>query len=536
MKKTLALFLAALLLSLPADAQRRKKSHFDTLPALGRISEVFSLIEGSYVDEPNADKLSEEAVRQMLRSLDPHSIYIPAKEVDRTNESLRGNFVGVGIMFAIVSDTISISDIIETGPADKAGMQRGDKIIRIDGAPATGDSINNNFVFKRLRGTKGTGVDVQVLRYADTLTFHLKRDDVPIRSIDSYFMVDDTIGYIRLLRFARNSLDEFRHAVKELKNEGMTCLILDLRGNGGGYLETACALSNEFISPRRLLVYQQGRAQKRQDFRSSFVGSFRKGRLAVLIDESSASASEIVSGAVQDWDRGVIIGRRSFGKGLVQRVFPLNDGGQIRLTTARYYTPSGRCIQKPYEKGTDDYDRDILRRYQHGELLTMDSITLPDSLKFKTASGRIVYGGGGILPDIFVPIDTTKLSDFYMDCNKKHLFRRFSQEWADRHRQEPLCASYEVFCASYGQLGIDSLFEAFAASFEVVRDSAAEAANPDRVRHSDQYMRYLHKALIANHLFGQRYYYMVMKEMDPGYLQAVQYLTSGRDLLSPKGQ
>lgn len=523
------IFLLTLLLTVaiaPSNAQLFKKIFHrnqteDTIPGLVRLQEVMGLVHNNYVETPNTDRISEAAVRQMLRTLDPHSIYIAAKDVERTNESLQGNFEGVGISFGIYNDTIVVAEVVPGGASEKVGVLRGDKILRIDGGPATGDSINNAFVFKHLRGKKGTLVVVDVLRGRDTISFHITRDKVPINSVDTYFMADDTIGYIRLLRFARTSVDEFRRAVNDLQKQGMKALVLDLRGNTGGYLDIACGLANEFLPTGSLIVYTEGRTQKRQDFRANRYGRFRKGSLVVLIDENSASASEIVSGAVQDWDRGVVVGRRSFGKGLVQRMYTLSDGAQVRITTARYYTPSGRCIQKPYESGTDDYNADLARRYNHGEMVSSDSIHFADSLKYKTVGGRTVYGGGGIMSDIFVPMDTMRLSDYFIACRSKGLQRQFAHQWADGHKTQSMVKDFDTYLLHYDSLGIDSLFEAYAAEHAVVRDTAKEQAEPIRVKHSDDYQRVLLKGLVAEQLFGMKYYYLVMKEVDNGYQSAI---------------
>lgn len=315
-------------------------------PAQHRVDQVMTLIDGNYTESPDMEKLSTEAINAMLKALDPHSVYIPAKDVQRANEPLEGNFEGVGISFQIVQDTIVVGSVIDGGPSEKVGLMVGDKIIRIDNLPATGDSITNQFVFNHLRGKKGTIVHLDILRQGTIYTFEITRDKIPLYSVDTWFMADSTIGYIRLTRFARTSVDEFRKAFKALDKQGMKSLILDLRGNTGGYLDIACNLANEFLERGQLIVYQEGRRTPRQNFNANGHGKFKAqraangtiigGRLVVLIDEGSASASEIVSGAVQDWDRGTIIGRRSFGKGLVQRMMPLSDGGQIRLTTARY--------------------------------------------------------------------------------------------------------------------------------------------------------------------------------------------------------
>ena len=489
-----------------------------------RVDHVMKLIDGNYTDAPDMDKMSTEAINAMLKALDPHSVYIPAKDVERANEGLQGNFEGVGISFQIVNDTIVVGSVIVGGPSEKVGLEVGDKIIRIDHQPATGDSVNNNFVFKHLRGKKGTIVNLDILRQGTVFTFEIIRDKVPIYSVDTWFMADSTIGYIRLVRFARTSVDEFRKALKSLQKQGMKELILDLRGNAGGFLDIACGLANEFLNRGQLIVYQEGRRTPRQDFRANGYGKFRSGDLVVLIDEGSASASEIVSGAVQDWDRGTVIGRRSFGKGLVQRMFPLPDGGQVRLTTARYYTPSGRCIQRPYDEGSDAYRDDISERYKHGELVNADSIHFADSLKYKTAGGRTVYGGGGIMPDLFVPMDTMRLSDYYISLRGKGLLNSFPLKWADSHRKDPMVKTFDLFLQNYDTFHTDSLLAAAAIEKGVVRDTAKEALEPLRTAKSDNYLHLMLKAQIAKDLFGIEYYYKVMKDIDDPYLRALEFL------------
>ena len=529
--KKIFLFLIAAAIAVPSLNAQSKFSLFkkkqkpevtDTaIAGVNRVLETFDLLNKYYVVDPNTDGLSETAIRAMLTSLDPHSVYIPAKDVQRTNEALQGNFEGVGISFTIFNDTICVSEVIAGGPAEKVGILSGDKFLHIDGIIATGDSAKQPFVFRHLRGKKGTEVVVDMLRERDTLTFHITRDRIPINSVEVAFMEDDSIGYISLLRFARTSVSEFRKALNDLKKQGLKSLILDLRGNTGGFLDIACGMANEFISPNRLLVYQEGRAQKRQDFKSVYSGSFRKGDLVVLIDENTASASEIVSGAVQDWDRGTLIGRRTFGKGLVQRMFELKDGSQVRITTARYYTPSGRCIQKPYAKGTADYNNELSNRYKHGELFSVDSIHFPDSLKYKTYGGRTVYGGGGIMPDLFIPLDTTPASKYYQACRRKGVLNQFPQYYADRHRNDTLAADFETFLRNYDQLHIDSLFDAFAAEKGVYRDSIKETATDSIVRFNDHFLSLQVKALVADRLFGRGHYYRIMKEEDKFYQAAL---------------
>ena len=506
----------------------------DTLTAgQVRVDEVMKLIDGNYTEAPDMDKLSTEAINAMFKALDPHSTYIPAKDVERANEGLQGNFEGVGISFQIVEDTIVVQSVIAGGPSEKVGLEVGDKLIRIDGEPATGDSINNQFVFKHLRGKKGTVVTLDIQRQGSIYTFEITRDKVPIYSIDTWFMADDTIGYIRLIRFARTSVDEFRKALSSLQKQGMKALILDLRGNTGGFLDIAYNLANEFLDRNQLIVYQEGRRTPRQNYRSNGRGKFRAerkddkitgNRLVVLIDEGSASASEIVSGAVQDWDRGTIIGRRSFGKGLVQRMFQLSDGGQIRLTTARYYTPSGRCIQRPYDAGSDAYRDDISDRYKHGELVNADSIHFADSLKYKTAGGRTVYGGGGIMPDIFVPMDTMRLSDYFISLRGKGLLNSVPLQWADSHRKDPEVKTFELFLQHYDSFGLDKILADAAIEKGVVRDTEKESQEPERTKHSDNYLRMMLKAQVAKDLFGIEYYYKVMKDSDEPYLRALEEL------------
>ena len=499
-----------------------------------RVDEVMKLIDGNYTETPNMERIGEAAINAMLSALDPHSVYIPARNVERANEGLQGNFEGVGISFQIISDTIVVQTVIDGGPSEKVGIEIGDKLLRVDGSPVTGDSVNNQFVFNKLRGKKGTTVIIDILRQGTVYTFHIVRDKVPIYSIDTYFMADDSIGYIRLIRFARSSGDEFRKAVRALRKEGMRSLILDLRGNTGGYLDIACQLGNEFLDRGQLIVYQEGRKTPRQNFNANGHGNFRakrsangriiEGKLVILIDEGSASAAEIVSGAVQDWDRGTLIGRRSFGKGLVQRMFPLKDGSQLRLTTARYYTPAGRCIQRPYDEGDAAYRQDVNNRFKHGEMVNADSIHFPDSLRYRTAHGRTVYGGGGIMPDIFVPMDTMRLSDYYISLRGKGLLNTFPMQWADAHRKDARTKNFDIYLENYDTFGLDSLLAAAAVEKGVVRDTAKEASEPERTDHSDRYLHLMLKAQVAKNLFGTEYYYKVMKEFDDAYNRAVEEL------------
>ncbi|MBQ9418547.1 MAG: S41 family peptidase [Bacteroidales bacterium] len=534
--KRLAIMIVVLLVSWSAATVMAQPMIVPDTTSAGqlRVDEVMGMIDGNYVERPDMDKMGETAINAMLKALDPHSVYIPAREVKRANEGLQGNFEGVGVSFQIVSDTIVFTDVIAGGPSEKVGIMAGDRLLRVDGKPATGDSIGNDFVFRHLRGEKGTEVVLDILREGRQYTFRVVRDKIPIYSIDTYFMANDSTGYIRLTRFARTSIDEFHKAMKSLKGQGMRGMILDLRGNTGGFLDIAYRMANEFLEREQLIVYTMGRASPRQNFRANGRGGWKAvrgedgsivgNRLVVLIDEGSASASEIVSGAVQDWDRGVLVGRRSFGKGLVQRMFPMKDGGQVRLTTARYYTPSGRCIQRPYDEGTDAYRKDVGQRMKHGEMVNADSIHFVDSLKYTTAGGRIVYGGGGIMPDVFVPMDTMRLTDYFISLRGNGLLNQFPLQWVNTHRADERLQNFADFESHYDQLGIDTLLAAEAERHGIVRDRDKEAAEPDRTRHSDRYLSLLLKAQVARYLYGIEYYYQVMKADDEGYRRACEVM------------
>lgn len=391
-----------------------------------------------YVDSVDLDGLVETAIRGMLEELDPHSVYIPAEDLQQADEPLNGKFEGIGVRFNIMKDTIMVVSTISGGPSERLGIMSGDRIVEVDGEVVAGVGIRNKGVMERLKGPKGTHVDVGIRRgkAKDLIHFDIERDKIPIFSVDASYMVDDRIGYIKVNRFSKETMKELHDALSKLQDDGMKDLVLDLQGNGGGMLNTAIAMGDEFLSDDRLIVYTDGRSFPREDRISDTEGRFEKGRLVVLVDESSASASEIVSGAVQDWDRGLIVGRRTFGKGLVQRPVRLPDGSAVRLTVQQYFTPSGRCIQKPYDDGVDAYRREKYERFEKGELMSIDSLDLPDSLRYETLQlGRTVYGGGGILPDVFVPIDTSMNSAYFTDLLRKGLFNRAVLEYVDANRE-----------------------------------------------------------------------------------------------------
>src|SRR5690554_5200068 len=433
-RRSVTLFLMAMFI-LPAfslDAQEKVQRN------QSKFGRLLRLIDGYYVDTADVDKLTEKAIVNLLSELDPHSVYISKEEVDKMNEPLQGNFEGIGISFNIFKDTLLVTSIIPGGPSEKVGIRAGDRIVEVDGKTIAGTGITNTDVFELLRGEKGTTVDLKVHRRSnkELLDFSIVRDKIPIYSLDASYMLDDETGLIKLNKFSATTTDEFTEAIKELRSKNMKNLILDLRGNGGGYLKTAIEISDQFLDNNKLIVYTNGNNDPKREYKSTSSGSFKDGNLVVLVDESSASASEIVSGAVQDWDRGLIIGRRSFGKGLVQKPYFLTDGSMVRLTTAHYYTPSGRAIQKPYTNGVEEYRREYLERFNSGQLFSADSIIFPDSLKHKTlVNGRDVYAGGGVMPDIFVPMDTSSHYKYYNRLRRTNIVYNFILDYVDDNRQ-----------------------------------------------------------------------------------------------------
>lgn len=403
-----------------------------------KVNELLNYIERNYVDTISKNRLLDDAITSLLENLDPHSAYIPASELAQTNEMLQGNFDGIGIEFNILNDTIYVVSALAGGPSEQLGIRAGDRIIKVEKKNVAGVKIANNDVLKMLRGVGGTKVNVSIMRRgnANPLAFSIKRGKIPLYSVDAAFMLDDNkTGVIKIGRFAQTTYDEFIKSFDALRQQGMQQLIVDLRGNPGGFLNIATKLCDEFLEDKKLIVYTEGRARTRENFYATSDGSFEKNKVAFLIDEGSASASEILAGAIQDNDRGIIVGRRSFGKGLVQEQSDFSDGSAVRLTIARYYTPTGRCIQKPYKLGeSDDYAMDEIHRYRSGELENKDSIKFSDSLKFKTPKGKVVYGGGGIMPDIFVPLDTTRNSNYLTELYISGIINQFSVAYADNNR------------------------------------------------------------------------------------------------------
>ncbi len=457
-----------------AQSQMRAILSRSGLGAANKLVQTCMLVEGRFVDSISMDSLSELVIPLMMRELDPHSVYIPAREMQEVNEPLEGEFDGIGVMFNAATDTVIVLSVIPNGPSAKAGIAAGDRIILIDGDTVAGVKMPQNDIVKRLRGPRGTEVRLSLQRRGidDPVEVTVVRDAIPIESMESAFMANGDTGYVRLSQFARTSYAELMKALAELRDEGMRKLIFDLRGNSGGYLDQAILIANEFLPAGRLIVYTEDRDRRQVKEFSDGTGTAADISLAILIDEGSASSSEILAGALQDNDRGTIIGRRSFGKGLVQHQLPYADGSALRLTVARYYTPTGRSIQKPYVNGDDeDYEMDMVRRYRNNEFFSQDSIRFADSLKFTTPAGRTVYGGGGIMPDVFVPMDTTDITKYYVEVTGRNILYRYTIEYADAHR-EALNGVHTL-----GEL--TALLDADKGMFDdFVRYAAAKGVNP----------------------------------------------------------
>ena len=400
------------------------------------IQEVMDLIRMKYVDPVNTDSLTEDAVQAMLEHLDPHSVYIPASHLAEITEDLQGNFQGIGVEFQIIRDTVNVVSVLPAGPSDKAGLLVGDKFLKVGDSVVAGNKISSERIRNLLRGAGGTEVKVQMLRGSKPIQATITRGTIPLFSLDAAYMMDDTTGYIHLNKFSSTTYEEFMQAMEKLTARGMKSLVFDLRDNGGGILGEAVDIADEFLDNDKLIVYTEGKTQPKIEYRCKRPGIFEKGKLVVVVDENSASASEVVAGALQDWDRATIVGRRSFGKGLVQEQFPLSDGAALRLTVARYYTPTGRSIQKPYNNGRDAYNGEVMARYDHGEMAHADSIKPATGKPFKTKGGRTVYGGGGISPDVFVPADTLRFTTDITPLFVDQQFGKFIYSYYLNHRSE----------------------------------------------------------------------------------------------------
>jgi len=509
-----------LLTTAPLSAQKEVQDQGE------KFNTLLYYMNRMYVDSVDLDGLVETAIRGMLEELDPHSVYIPSEDLQQADEPLNGKFEGIGVRFNIMKDTIMVVSTIAGGPSERLGILSGDRIVEVDGETVAGVGIRNKGVMEKLKGPKGTHVDVGIKRSKvdGLIYFDIERDKIPIYSVDASYMVDNRIGYIKVNRFSKETMSELIEALDKLQADGMNDLILDLQGNGGGMLNTAIAMGDEFLSGDRLIVYTDGRSFPREDRIAEETGRFEKGRLVVLVDESSASASEIVSGAIQDWDRGLIVGRRTFGKGLVQRPVRLPDGSAVRLTVQQYFTPSGRCIQKPYEDGVDAYRREKYERFEKGELMSLDSLDLPDSLRYSTLiMNRTVYGGGGILPDVFVPIDTSMNSAYFTDLLRKGLFNRAVLEFvdADRKRLESALPDQDDYVSDYtvSQGLLDQLIAlGEAEDIPFVEEDWNTSLPAISLRL---------KAILGRNMFDTATFYEVFNPINPVYRRGIDVLKDG---------
>ena len=500
--------------------QQPGRTSLTVYPRADKLSSVLNYIENQYVDPITMTTLVESTIPTLLKNLDPHSVYIPASELQQVNEPLDGGFDGIGITFNMPNDTIIVITTIPGGPSERVGLLAGDRIVAINDSIVAGKRIDQEDVVKMLKGPTGTRVNVGIVRDGldDIINFEITRDKIPIYSIDVSFMVVDNVGYIKIARFARTTYREFLEAVDKLQAAGMEKLIIDLRGNNGGYMDAATNIANEFLPEGKLIVYTEGKARPRQNIFSNAKGRCLNTPVAVLIDEFSASASEILAGAIQDNDRGIVIGRRSFGKGLVQEQILFSDGSALRLTIARYYTPTGRSIQKPYEPGSDDYYYDISNRYLHGEFQEQDSIQLSDSLKFITPGGRVVYGGGGIMPDHFIPLDTSGITPYFNQVARRNLIYRYAFSFTDKHRRQMANLKDANSIESYlRKANVFNEFITFAEQRGVKPNNAQIQKSREIIE--TQIMAYIARNLIDNYGF-----YPIITRIDNTLLRAIEII------------
>jgi carboxyl-terminal processing protease len=490
----------------------------DISKSANKFRDIISYINSEYVDTVNTDQLTEEAINKMLEKLDPHSVYIPPKDMDMAKAQLEGDFEGIGIEFTILKDTLYVVTPISGGPSEAVGLQSGDKIVMVDAKNIASVKLSTQDVFKYLRGKKGTKVNLSILRRGQKklLEFTITRDKIPTFSVDVAYMVDKEVGYIKVNRFTANTYNEFKKALTDLKAKGLKKLVLDLRGNPGGYMDRATQMADEMLDGNRMIVFTKSKQTRyNTETRAYLNGIFEKGPIIVLIDEGSASASEIVSGALQDNDRALIVGRRSFGKGLVQMPIPLGDNSELRLTISRYYTPSGRSIQKPYVKGDEDYNMDLVNRYKHGEFFSADSIKFDEKNKYKTTKGRTVYGGGGVMPDIFIPRDTSMYTGYLNQLFNSGIVREYTQEYGFAKKKELEKMSFEQFRKSF------EVTDAMLADInKMAQKENIKFVEKDFLR-SKEFIKNQVKALIARTVWKNEGFFPVFNEQDEMFNKAL---------------
>ena len=486
-----------------------------------KLNYVLFLLKSMYVDSIKTGELTEKIIPLVLEELDPHSTYVPKEEAEAANEELEGSFSGIGVQFNIQNDTVMVVDVIAGGPSEKVGIMPGDRIIEVNDSSFVGKDINNNKVLKTLRGEKNTKVNVGIKRNssAETLYFTITRGDIPVNSVDIAYAITPKIGYIKVSRFGANTYNEFVTELTKLKKQGCEEFMIDLRYNSGGYLHAAIKMINEFLEKGELIVYTEGRSYPREDAIANGKGMFKDIPVCVLINEWSASASEIFAGAIQDQDRGIIVGRRSFGKGLVQQQVPLFDDSQVRITIAHYYTPSGRSIQKPYEGGKlEEYEKDLLNRYEHGEFFSADSIAAGDSIKYYTKEGRVVYGGGGIMPDYFVPQDTTGHTPYYTEAQNKGYTYSFAFQYADKNRETlKKFKDYNELCAHLDSENINLQFYKYAEGKGLTSSTAGQAECADVINN-------VLKAYISRNIIGEKAFYPILNSKDETIIRALEVM------------
>lgn len=496
-------------------------------PQTNKLEALINLISEDYVDSIDKKELVEKIIPDVIKHLDPHTVYIPADELKAANQELEGNFGGIGVQFSMQNDTVLVISVVKGGPSEKVGIMPGDRIVTVNDSIIAGIKMNNDKVVGLLRGELGTKVRVGIKRHnlKSLLDFEITRGNIPVFSVETSYMLTDSIGYIKISRFGRNTYQEFLTAMAKLKAHNCKNVVIDLRNNTGGYLDVAISMCNEFLKKGDLIVYTEGHSNPRQNVYANGSGTCQDIGVTVLIDEGSASASEILAGAIQDNDRGLVVGRRSFGKGLVQQQMMLPDGSAIRLTVARYYTPSGRCIQKPYENGVEDYHRDILARFTHGEFFERDSIVMNDSLKYSTKGGRTVYGGGGVMPDIFVPRDTSAITDYYFSLRENGYIYQFALQYSDDNRSK--LQQYET--AKSLKTHLDKL----PVTEQLVKFAEQRGLKLNRAqyKHSFILIDLELKAYIARNIIDNDGFYPIIHELDETVISAVKAIRSGSKVL-----